>query len=293
MIIGIAGGKGQGKDTVCKIMQYLFYLDRLEESPRVKELWTYDDFIHLCETHGKVPTFEAISKPYIDYLSGWHKVMWAEKMKQCVCLILGCTMEQLEDEGFKAKELGEEWKRYLVVEQIYGTTVGIYSTWLGAQEYIVGRESSTSIFEEFRPKDIYVVREQILTPRLILQLLATECGREIIHPNIWINTTIKEYKPLNSSETWGIEGISPKYPNWIMPDCRFPDNEFVTIRQRGGLIIKVVNPRIINIDTHSSETSYQNYQHYDWVINNDTTIEDLITRTKLFLQNFKLIRYDN
>ena len=32
-----------------------------------------------------------------------------------------------------------------------------------------------------------------LTPRLILQLLGTDCGRDIIHPNIWVNSTMMAY----------------------------------------------------------------------------------------------------
>ena len=32
-----------------------------------------------------------------------------------------------------------------------------------------------------------------LTPRKLLQLLGTDCGRDIIHPNIWVNALFADY----------------------------------------------------------------------------------------------------
>jgi hypothetical protein len=36
--------------------------------------------------------------------------------------------------------------------------------------------------------------KRTLTPRRMLQLLGTDCGRNIIHPNIWVNATMVDYK---------------------------------------------------------------------------------------------------
>ena len=36
----------------------------------------------------------------------------ADKLKDMVCLLLGCTREQLEDPKFKESTLGEEWVKY-------------------------------------------------------------------------------------------------------------------------------------------------------------------------------------
>ena len=34
---------------------------------------------------------------------------FADKLKDIICLLIGCYRDQLEDESFKSKELGEEW----------------------------------------------------------------------------------------------------------------------------------------------------------------------------------------
>jgi len=47
-----------------------------------------------------------------EYRSEWRIVRFADKVKNIVCLIIGCTREQLEDEQFKNTKLSEEWIRY-------------------------------------------------------------------------------------------------------------------------------------------------------------------------------------
>jgi hypothetical protein len=41
--------------------------------------------------------------------SGFEIKKYADKLKDFVCILIGCTREQLEDQEFKEKELGEEW----------------------------------------------------------------------------------------------------------------------------------------------------------------------------------------
>jgi hypothetical protein len=50
-----------------------------------------------------------------------------------------------------------------------------------------------------------------------MQLIGTDCGRDIIHPNIWLNATMEKYVPGKS--------------NWVLTDTRFP-NEGSGIYQR-------------------------------------------------------------
>jgi hypothetical protein len=42
-----------------------------------------------------------------------------------------------------------------------------------------------------------------------MQLIGTDCGRDIIHPNIWLNATMEKYVPGKS--------------NWVLTDTRFPN----------------------------------------------------------------------
>ena len=109
-----------------------------------------------------------------------------------------------------------------------------------------------------------------LTPRKILQLLGTEAGRHIIHPNIWVNALFSDYKPED---------------NWIVTDVRFP-NEADIIKDKGGIMIRINRPqfmidgKVILKDEHLSETGLDNYDKFDYVIDNDGTVQDLIDKVK-------------
>jgi hypothetical protein len=104
-----------------------------------------------------------------------------------------------------------------------------------------------------------------LTPRKILQLLGTEAGREIIHPNIWVNSLFADYTTDS---------------NWIITDVRFP-NEAQAIKDRGGIVVRIERPGGESHcgGAHASETALDDYD-FDIVINNDGTIEELIDKVK-------------
>ena len=146
------------------------------------------------------------------YQSDWKIKKFADKLKDIVCLLLNSTRGQLEDREFKEQELGEEWDRII-----------------------------SSNGKVYLPDEYPDLEYSKLTPRLLLQLLGTECGREIIHPNIWVNALMSDYKEYNYAES--ISGTSEvkklyKYPNWIITDTRFP-NELEAVKKRGGITIRV------------------------------------------------------
>ena len=117
-----------------------------------------------------------IGKPHLS--PKWKIKKFADKLKDIVCMLLSCTREQLEDRDFKEKELGEEWWYYkdsLFTERML--------------PYTDNKELEDDL-------TYYIIK---LTPRLLLQLLGTECGRQIIHPQIWVNALMSEYKPIIQS----------------------------------------------------------------------------------------------
>ena len=167
----------------------------------------------------------------------WEVKSFADKLKYITCSLIGCTREQLEDREFKETPLGEEWDRYYMMDT----------------------------FESFMGVDIPVTRKYKLTPRLFLQLLGTECGRNIIHPNIWVNGLFADY---NASS------------KWIISDTRFP-NEIESIKKHNGLTIRINRDsflrtgKVFDTDNHESETALDDYQGFDYVIDNNGTIEEL------------------
>lgn len=246
MIIGISGKIGSGKDTIGKIIQLLV-------------IW-YEDL--------NFDQQASFRKHYIDekdfvlrnfnssFINDKYRIKkFADKIKDIVCLLIGCTREQLEDQNFKNTELEKSWNKV----------------------YYKIAEDKTQ-FDEGEPS---IQLEEKLTPRKILQLLGTDCGRNIIHPNIWVNSLFSDYS-----------NILGEYPNWIITDLRFP-NELEAIKKRNGITIRV-NRKIkcycghtITCDCnskneHESEKALDDAQ-FDYIIDNNGTIEELIEKVKEIL----------
>ncbi len=93
--------------------------------------------------------------------------------------------------------------------------------------------------------------------RQLMQRLGTECGRELLGDNIWVNTALDNLE-------------SGRY---AVTDCRFV-NEADAIRERGGKIIRIERVGVGPANAHPSETSLDDYD-FDAVVINDGSLEDL------------------
>ena len=129
-----------------------------------------------------------------------------------------------------------------------------------------------------------------VTYRLFLQVLGTEAIRDTIHKDVWVNALFSDYKPQKLSE------YNPS--RWIITDTRFP-NEFNAIKERGGLMLKVVRTDVdksgsrvlsnhIRSAVHSSETALEGYE-FDHIIFNDDGILELTHKVKKILLHEKLL----
>ena len=71
--------------------------------------------------------------------------------------------------------------------------------------------------------------------------------------------------------------------NWIITDVRFP-NEAQAIKDRGGILIRINRDngtRAIDVNAHLSETALDDYDGFDYVIDNDSdSVRDLIDKVK-------------
>ena len=177
---------------------------------------------------------------------------FAYPIKWIVSVLIGCDISQLEDREFKNKELGEEWTKYRIITK-------------GLPNYYVSTLQEAE--DNTRHSNQRYVKV-VMTPRLLLQLLGTEAGREIIHPNIWVNALFADYS---------------EDSNWIITDVRFP-NEAKAIKDKGGILIRINRPQyldnglVIRKNEHLSETSLDDYDEFDHVIENDGTVQDLIDK---------------
>ena len=165
------------------------------------------------------------------------------------------------------------------------------------------------------------------TPRQLLQLIGTEVCR-VIDSNFHIIALMNDYKGQEATmwrddykfnhKGWPTEEDEIKgsyigilYPNWLIPDTRFP-NELKAIEDRNGVVIRVERswenryPKLwkqYSLDktdrtngflnwlsyedgfsyfkhTHPSETSLNNHQ-FEYIINNNDTLEELLEAVKI------------
>lgn len=187
----------------------------------------------------------------------WEVKKYADALKDNVCRLLGCTRAQLEDRTYKEAELGEEWWYYQHADAIQP-----YGFWKGDDKKIAER---------------FLVKP---TPRLILQRLGTEGVREVIHPNAWVNAAMAGYK---DGFTFGDEQSS-----WIFTDMRFP-NELTAVQIRGGITIRLERGDGETGD-HPSETALDDYgDKFDYVIDNNGSLEGLYWKIHSIMSDFNLI----
>ena len=271
-IIGISGKKTVGKDTAGKIIQYLT---------------------------GESTVYPFDLKLDYSYRSNWQIKKFADKLKDIICILINCTREQLEEESFKSKELGEEWW-YWYMERDGGYPPSIL-------DYLTTTKKELKSYE-----GLELIKP---TPRFLLQFIGTNLFRNQLHPEIWVNSLMNEYKPLYGYQTTdskiNIGGISIPipgldidkrvFPNWCITDMRFP-NEMEAVKKRGGITIRVNRPcdicggsgyhkmscPVSKSGEHLSETSLDKAE-FDYTVNNDSDIQSLIEKIKQILIKERLL----
>lgn len=304
-LIAISGKLGSGKDLVGRIIQY--HIGNL----RNQNHWSKDAL--LLSNPKRTDLFRQTR-------SGFEIKKFADKLKDIVCILIGCTKEQLEDREFKEKELGKEW---WYIKKWYPANPNKDKVFT-LIPYI---DFDSRIFDGDDSCRWEVIKT---TPRLLLQLIGTECGRQIIHPNVWVNSLFSEYKVrpvtlpdettfIKDEEKWFQERTS----NWIITDLRF-SNELKAIEDRGGISIRIERISCPNCSSsenycvktneegeeyiicedceysnwgdtfdekdnqHESETALDKAE-FDYVIHNNGTLESLIEKVKEILIKEKVI----
>lgn len=263
-LIGVSGKIGAGKDLVGKIIQYLSIVNMKDRSSTYFTS-DFNDFVYRYESNLK-------------NVSNWQIVKFADKLKECISIITGISREDLEKSEVKNSNLSSEWNKPRISEDMYGI------------QYISNIATP-------------------ITVRSLLQLFGTEVGRSI-HPDFWVNALFSEYKDIgyfSNEEATASDGgyynkkvWNQKYPNWIITDMRFL-NELKAVKDRGGITIRCSRKQLIKTQNctvvydpkfdskeHLSETVLDNAT-FDYYINNNGTIEELIVMVKDILIKERII----
>jgi hypothetical protein len=264
-LIGINGYAGSGKDLVGQCIQLLHTLTDVQAKTTISRLSKNDDW-------------------WLEEQSGWEIKKFAGKLKDIASMLTGIPVEQFEDQAFKKTYLGPEWDFYTVSMIDNGELLrqeGRFNTKDEAERHATYMASSYGSF-----RFDYVVGMQRMTVRQFLQELGTDACRNELHPNTWVNALFADYRGEYCSSGPNAHLAKELQQNWIITDCRFP-NEAKAIKDRGGMIIRIKRPGVTAVNAHPSETSLDDYP-FDAVIDNDSTIEDLYNQVKYTIEKLNV-----
>lgn len=105
-----------------------------------------------------------------------------------------------------------------------------------------------------------------VSPRVVLQTLGTEWGRNAINSDLWILRAQKEME---------------QHDCIVVSDCRF-DNEAVAIINAGGIVIEVSREGAEQVAAHSSERGISSHL-ISFHLENNGTLTDLYKKVDTFL----------
>lgn len=230
MIIGIAGKMGSGKNLVCKIIQYLL-------CKNVGDVTIKD--IASCEDHNW----------WLEEQSGFEQKAFAGKLKQIASLLTGVPVEKFEDQEFKQKHMGLQWKMtYREFLQKLGTEAmrdGLHpNVWVNA------------LFADY--KDVYAG--------------SWGQGHYMYEKPNWIITDMRFPNELEAVEER--EGITIR----VVRGCS----------ECGGIGYHKLSCSKQYEKQHPSETALDDAK-FDYEIINDGSMEDLIEKVKQILITEKII----
>lgn len=163
----------------------------------------------------------------------------------------------------------EKWE----VKKFSGKLKEIASILTGIPEHMFeDQDFKTSILGEEWWKNYGDFYHQT-TVRDFLQILGTDAIRNGLHTNAWVNALMADYKPAKMDQ------YNPS--NWIITDCRFP-NEAQAVKDNGGVVIRIVRPGIEPVNAHPSETALDNWD-FDYKIANASDLISLKQSVEVLL----------
>lgn len=124
--------------------------------------------------------------------------------------------------------------------------------------------------------------------RKFLQDLATAVRG--YDPNFWINITFQEIERQRKADSQHgssfINGLLEyRELNFVITDVRYI-NEADYLKKAGATLIRIEREGIVKFD-HESETQLDSYEHFDYMISNNDTIEKLETKVSDILERIK------
>lgn len=134
---------------------------------------------------------------------------------------------------------------------------------------LTDRETDGDLKEQ--PSDILMG----VTPRFAMQRLGTEWGRNLIHPDLWIELWRRE-----------VERLQAGGHNVVSDDCRFP-NEAAVLRKLGGKIIGLRSDEALDPDIAAHASEAQHIEPDAKILNSKVCFEDFYARIEGALEHLE------
>jgi hypothetical protein len=208
MLIGISGKKQVGKNTLADILT------------------------------------EELNKEFLNF----KQKSFAANVKKILAILIGVSVESMENEDVKNMKLPDIWETYGLVRENSKRVLFFPST----------LEEITLQQKFFKGSSIV---NNHMTIRQALQYIGTDLFRTHFNKDTWINSLFNNYNSHTS--------------NWVITDIRFK-NELECIKKHNGFSILISRDICNNKDTHSSEIGLDNNIDFNYtLVNNYETIEKL------------------
>lgn len=296
-LIGISGRKGAGKNLVAAIIQHIV------DSDFAKKHGTKPGYASASGggLMGEIGYIKAMNDTYHRQWSRYQIKSFAWPLKYIAGFVAGVDPLNFESESFKNCKMDDNWKHW----RIYYPD--------GSFETFLNRDLAYDRFSQPLVRDIAKMEEHLPTYREFLQLIGTDCFRNIIHPQTWIIAAFRDYKESNqyngrsrydedtkcmyippsistpkqfwentmvpNTDAFALQLETSELPYWIFTDARF-ENEIDAVKQRGGIILRIERPDLPQIDLHPSETALDNYPFEHLIINGgpNVPLEELYSK---------------
>jgi hypothetical protein len=164
-------------------------------------------------------------------------------MKEALSVLINIPVEKFNDRDFK-----ENW--YINLQNIYVTAFP------NENLMITDKQLSRII----KSKKLNTISDYYISIRQLLQIFGTEIIREYFGNNFWVSRTLLDKD------------------NIIISDLRFI-NEYEQVKNNNGIVIYI--DRNQTPGSHRSESEVielLNENKFDYIINNDGSIEDLFNK---------------
>lgn len=210
-----------------------------------------------------------VSDPY-----AWTVKKFATKLKYMVAMLTGCSVEDLEDQAFKARTIPDEW---------------------GALEG--GGWKTPITYREFLQQLGTKVRE--INQRAWIHGLFSEYEHPLYTSYRYMLLGANQEQMEQIGET-----LYPSHSKWIITDMRYTD-ELEMVKRLNGLVIRISaggtgHSRYVwtpegmgewpneAANAHSSETALDHYKYWDYYIKNTGSLIELYNHAREIVTKFNL-----